>query len=115
MSSFERSLIVSTNLVGYEEVLHGVKEERNILHAMKRKDRWIGYLLRRNCQLKHVINRKGGRVEVRRRGGRRGKQLLDDLKETRWYWELKEEAIDRTMRRTRFGRGCGPDMRQIRY
>jgi len=38
-----------------------------------------------------------------RRGGRR-KQLLDDLKEKRGYWKLKEEALDRTLWRTRFGR-----------
>ena len=40
--------------------------------------------------------------------GRRGKQLLDDLKEKRGYWRLEEEAIDHT----RFGRGYGPDVRQ---
>ena len=38
-----------------------------------------------------------------RRGGRR-KRLLDDLKEKRLYWKLKEEALDRTRWRTRFGR-----------
>jgi hypothetical protein len=43
-------------------------------------------------------------------GGRgiRGKQLLDDIKETRGFWKLKEEALDRTVWRTGFGRGCGP-------
>jgi hypothetical protein len=35
--------------------------------------------------------------------GRRRKQLLDDLKEKRRYWKLKEEALDRTLWRTRFG------------
>jgi hypothetical protein len=35
-------------------------------------------------------------------------QLLDDLKEMRRYWKLKEEALDRTLWRTRFGRGYGP-------
>ena len=40
--------------------------------------------------------------------GRRSKQLLDDLKETREYWTLKEEALDSTLWRTRFGRGYGP-------
>ena len=39
-------------------------------------------------------------------------QLLDDLKETRGYWRLKEEAIDHSLWRTRFGRGCGPVVRQ---
>jgi len=39
------------------------------------------------------------------RRGRRRKQLLDDLKETRGCWKLNEEAIDRTLWRKRFGRG----------
>jgi hypothetical protein len=46
------------------------------------------------------------------RRGRRRKQLLDDLKEKRRYWKLKEEALDRTLWRTRFGRGYGPVVRQ---
>jgi hypothetical protein len=33
------------------------------------------------------------------------RQLLDDLKEKKRYWKLKEEALDRTLWRTRFGRG----------
>jgi hypothetical protein len=40
------------------------------------------------------------------------KQLLDDLKETRRHWKWKEEALDRTLWRTRFGRGYGPVVRQ---
>jgi hypothetical protein len=55
-----------------------------------------------------------GRIEMKRRGGRRRKQLLDDLKENRGYWKLKEEALDRTLWRTRFGRGYGPVVRQTR-
>ena len=39
------------------------------------------------------------------RPGRRRKQLLDDLKEKSGYWKLKEEALDRTLLATRFGRG----------
>jgi hypothetical protein len=31
-----------------------------------------------------------------------------DLKERRGYWKLKEEALDRTVWRIRFGRGYGP-------
>jgi hypothetical protein len=53
-----------------------------------------------------------GRIEVRGRRGRRHKQLLDELKETGSYWKLKEEALDCTLRRTRFGRGYGPVVRQ---
>ena len=43
-----------------------------------------------------------------RRQRRRRRKLLDDLKERRGYSNLKEEALDRTMWRARFGRGCGP-------
>jgi len=44
--------------------------------------------------------------------GRRHRKLLDDLKEGRGYSHLKEEALDRTMWRARFGRGFGPVVRQ---
>jgi len=48
-----------TDCVRKEEVLQKVKEERNILQTMKRrKANWIGHILRRNCLLKHVIERK---------------------------------------------------------
>jgi hypothetical protein len=91
-----------------------VKEERNIVHTIKRrKANWIGHILRRNCLLKHVIEGKlEGRIEMRGRRGRRRKQLLDDFKEKRIYCKLKEEALDRTLWRTRFGRGYGPVVRQ---
>jgi hypothetical protein len=46
------------------------------------------------------------------RRGRRRKQLLDDLKEKKRYCKLKEEALDRNLWRTRFGRGYGPVVRQ---
>ena len=42
------------------------------------------------------------------RRGRRDKQLLVDFKETRGYWKLKQEALDRTVWRIGFGRGCEP-------
>ena len=53
-----------------------------------------------------------GRTEVKGRRGRRRKQLLDNLKEKKGYWELKEEALDRNTWRTRFGRGYGPVVRR---
>jgi hypothetical protein len=97
-----------------EEVLHRVKEERNIVHTIKRrKANWIGHILRRNCLLKLVIEGKlEGRIEMTGRRGRRRKQLLDDLKEKRRYCKLKEEELDRTLWRTSFGRGYGPVVRQ---
>ena len=73
----------------------------------------VSHILHRNCLLKHVIAGKiEERVEMMRSGGRRGKQLLDGLMENRWYWVLKEEALDRAVWRTCFGRGYGPVVRR---
>ena len=43
---------------------------------------------------------------------RRRQQLLYDVKETRGYWTLKEESLDRNLLRTDFGRGYGYVRRQ---
>jgi hypothetical protein len=48
-----------------------------------------------------------GEIEVTRRRGRRRKKRLDDLKDRRGYSHFKEEALDRTAWRNRFGRGVG--------
>jgi hypothetical protein len=50
---------------------------------------------------------------VTRRRGRRSKKLLDDLKDRRGYSHLKEEALDRTVRRNRCVRGVGPVVRLL--
>ena len=112
-----------TDHVRNEEVLLRVNEQRNILHEIKQKANWIGHILRRikqkanwighilrrNCLLQQVIEGKiKGQIEVTRRRGRRHKKLLDELKDRRGYCQLKEEALDRTMWRNRFGRGFGP-------
>jgi hypothetical protein len=82
----------------------------NILHTTKRrKAYWFGPILRRNCLLKHVIEAK---VEGTRKRGRKCKQLLDDVEEKTKYWNLKEEALDGTLWRTRFGRGYEPVARR---
>ena len=47
-----------------------------------------------------------------RRRRRRRRKLMDDLKERRVYSHLKEEVLERTMWRARFGRGFGPVVRQ---
>jgi hypothetical protein len=99
-----------TDHVRNEEVLLRVSKQRNILHEIrKQKANWIGHILRRNCLLKQVIEGKiKGQTEVKRRGGRRYKQLLDDLGDRRGYSNLKKEALDHIKWRNRFGRGCGP-------
>ena len=84
------------------------------LHKIrKRKANWIGHILRRNCLLKQVIEGKiKGEMEVTRRRGRRRRKLLDDLKDRTGYSQLKEEALDRAMWRSRFGGGYGPVVTQ---
>jgi hypothetical protein len=72
-----------TDHVRNEEVLLRVKEQSNILHEIsKRKAKWIGHILRRNCLLQRVIEGKiKGEIEVTGRRGRRRRNLLDELKE----------------------------------
>jgi len=65
-----------TERVRNEQIFQKVKEERNVLHTMKRKkSNWIGHILRRNCPLKHINE---GQIEGTGRRGTRSKQLLDD-------------------------------------
>ena len=115
---YYETMVTSRNLKGFgwtdhvrnEEVLFRVNEQRNILHEIrKRKANWIGHILLRNCLLQQVIEGKiKGQIEVKRRRGRRREKLLDDIKDRRGYCQLKEEALDRTMWRNRFGRDFGP-------
>jgi len=88
-----------TDYVRNEEVLPRVKEQRNILHEIrKRKANWIGHILCRNCLLQLVIAGKiKGGIEVTGSRERKRRKLLDELKERRGYSHLKEEALDRTM------------------
>jgi hypothetical protein len=80
----------------------------------KREANWIGHILHRNCLLQRVTEGKIQEgIKVTGRQGRRRRKLLDDLKKRRGYSRLKEEALDRTMWRARFGRGFGPVVRQI--
>jgi hypothetical protein len=84
------------------EVLLRIREERNILHTVKRrKTKWIGHILRGNCLVKHgTVGKVEGRIEVTGRRGRRRKELLDHLKEKSGYWKLKQEGLDLTLWRT---------------
>jgi hypothetical protein len=49
------------------------------------------------------------------RRGRRRQQTPVDLKETRGYLKLKDEALGPTLWRTRCGRGYGPVVRQAMH
>ena len=69
-----------------KQVLDRIREKRTLLNnILHRKANWIGHILRRNCLLQ-MTEVKGV--------GRRRTQLLDDLRNRRRYWELKEEAED---------------------
>jgi hypothetical protein len=83
--------ITWTYCVKNGEVLLRVNEERNILCTItRRKANWVGHTLRRDCLLKHVTEGKIEGTRGRERGRR--KQLLDGLKESRRYWNLKAGA-----------------------
>ena len=81
---------------------------------MRRNADWIRHILRRNCLLKRIIEGKiEGGIEVTGRRGRRRKHLLNNLKETGEYWQLKVETLyGNLLWRTRFGRVCGPVVRE---
>jgi hypothetical protein len=106
-----------TDHVRNEELVLTVKEQRNILHELrKRKANWVVHILRRNYLLQQVIEGKiKGRIEETGRRGRRHRKLLDNLKERRGYSHLKEEVLDRNIWRARFGRSFEPVVRQTTY
>ena len=79
-----------------EQVLDLIGEKRTLLNnILRRKANWIGHILRRNFLLPDAI--EGQMMEVKGVGRRRTK-LLDDLRNRRRYWELKEEDRKRWKR-----------------
>ena len=74
-----------------EQVLERIGEKRTLLNnILSGKANLIGHILRRNRLLHDFIE-----VQMEVKGvGRRRTQLLDDLRNRRKYWELKEEAGD---------------------
>ena len=83
--------ISRADLVKSKQVVRRVKEDRNILHIIKRrKANWFCYTLRRKCLLKHFIEGKlKGRIDVTGRQGRRIKQLLNEFKKTKGVLEIE--------------------------
>jgi hypothetical protein len=59
-----------------------------------------------------LVNKDRGKDRRKGRRGRRRKQILDDFKETKRYWKMKQDALDIPLWRTRFGRCHGPAVRQ---
>jgi hypothetical protein len=83
--------------------------KRNVLKIIKRrrKDNRIGHILHRTYLVRQFLKDREREECSDGQRGRRLKQLLDDLKEKRGHCTLKEKALDRTVWRTRFGRGYG--------
>ena len=76
------------------EVLARRGENRRLLNnILHRKVNWIGHILRINWLLYYVI--EGQMTGEEGVGRRRRTHLLDDLRNSRRYWERKEEAEDR--------------------
>ena len=70
-----------------------IREKRALLNnILRRKVDWIGHIVRRNCLLHYAI--EGQMMEVKGVRRRRRTQILDDLRNRRKYWELKEQAED---------------------
>jgi hypothetical protein len=105
--------IIWTNHVRNKEALQRVKENGILLYTVeRRKAKWIGHILWRNCLLKHIIEEKEeGSIQVKEKGVTRCMQLLDDPKEMKGYKKLNQEAQDRTLWITCFGGRYGPATR----
>ena len=68
-------------------------------NILRRKDNYIGHILRRNRLVHDVIE---GQMKEGKEVGRRRTQLLDDLRNRRRYWEPKEGVEDRNRWKRQF-------------
>jgi len=79
----------------------------------RRKASWIGHIMRRNYLIKQVT---GEKIKGKYKLGKDEEEEVSSYWITLRRWEdtkkIIEEALDCTPRRTRFGRGCGPVVRQ---
>jgi hypothetical protein len=87
-------------LVKNEDVLHGVKEENNVMYNIKRKKPNLIYKFCVETASKYVIE---GKIEGTGKRGRRRKKRLDDLKDRKKYQYFKEEVLNPTSWIIRFG------------
>ena len=79
-----------TDCVRNEELLHRVKEGRNILRTIKsNKANCIGYILHRIGLLKPIVEEKIRATEVKERRVKRRKQLVDDFKRNERILEIE--------------------------
>jgi len=93
-----------------EEALQRGKANVILLYTrQRRKAKWIGHILWRNCLLKQVMEEKvEGRTQAKEKGVTRYVQLMDDLKEMKGCKKLNQEAHDHILWITCFERGYGP-------
>jgi len=97
--------IIWTDRVKNELVLQRVEEERSIVHKTKQRKvnglviSCVGTAFQYVIQIN--IERRMGVTGGRRR---RHKELLNDLKEGRGHWKVKEATLDHTVWRICFGR-----------
>jgi hypothetical protein len=74
-----------TDRVRNKEVLHTVKDDRNMLPTTeRRKANWIGHILRRNFILKHIIE---GSTE----GGIKWREDKEEEVSSYWITVMKRE------------------------
>ena len=86
-------LLMYIKSLSNKQNLECIGEKRTLLNnILRRTAHWIGLILRRNCLLHDAIERQMTELKGI---GRRRIRLLDDLRNKRIYWELKEEAEDR--------------------
>jgi len=103
--------ISSTDRVEKEEALHRVRKESSVLQKIKpRKDNRIGHTYHRLCILKHLIE---GKFKVLEEGEDVSSYRIH-LRQREKNWNLKDEAVDCTFWRIRFGRGYGHAVRQTK-
>jgi hypothetical protein len=75
----------------------------------RRKFNWIGYSLFSQCLLKHITH---GKTELTEDEEEVVSSYHVILMKNRRYQNLEDEALDRSLWRTRFGSGCGPVVKQ---
>ena len=81
-----------------------VKEKSKLLnHALERKKRWLGHILRGKSLVKEVIE---GRMEGKRGRGKSRIMLLNDIKTNETYEMTKRRALDRDSWRNCVPRTC---------
>jgi hypothetical protein len=83
--------ICCTEHVRNEDILPEKRRAEVFYVTKRRKANWIGHILLSNCLLTHVME---GKIKEMWKGterrGRRHQELLDDRKERRRYWNLKD-------------------------